>query len=289
MSGRSCLCPSGGCVGCSGSIHRRERKGPRGVGDEAALTADITALARQSGRYGYRQVTALRRDAGSRVNRIRIERIWRKAGLKVPHKQPERSWLWLNDGSCIRLRPGNPGHVWSYNFAGGRTHDGRKFRILSIINEASRKCLAMPVARRLQSQDVLAALSDLFMTRGLPAHICSDNAPDFLAKTVQHWLGRIGAKTLTIARGRPWENGHCESLASPPFGSTSRGATSSSMARSSTRWPRPRGCSRSGAGTTGGSAHTAAPVTARRPRKRLPRECRPPAPLCFAASVRIVL
>ena len=99
------------------------------------------------GRYGYRRVTALLRDAGWYVNRKRVERIWRREGLKVPQKQPKRGKLWLNDGSCIRLRPEYPGHVWSYNFVEGRTHDGRKFRILSIIDEASRECLALPVAR----------------------------------------------------------------------------------------------------------------------------------------------
>lgn len=176
---------------------------PRGADDEAALTADIIALARQFGRYGYRRVTALLRDAGWQVNRKRVERIWRKEGLKVPQKQPRRSRLWLNDGSCIRLRPEYPGHVWSYDFVEGRTHEGRKFRILSIIDEASRECLALPVARRLRSQDVLAALADLFLTRGPPAHIRSDNGPEFIAKAVQHWLGRIGMKTLYITPGSP--------------------------------------------------------------------------------------
>ena len=163
-----------------GQHRSTQRKEPRGADDEAALTADIIALARQYGRYGYRRVTALLRDAGWQVNRKRVERIWRKEGLKVPQKQPKRGRLWLNDGSCIRLRPEYPGHVWSYDFVEGRTHDGRKFRILSIIDEASRECLALPVARRLRSQDVLAALADLFVTRGPPAHIRSgveDGAP----------------------------------------------------------------------------------------------------------------
>ena len=150
---------------------------PRGADDEAALTEDIIALARQYGRYGYRRVTALLRDAGWHVNRKRVERIWRREGLKVPQKQPQRSRLWLNDGSRIRLWPEYPGYVWSCGFVEGRTHDGRKFRILSIIDEASRECLALPVARRLRSEDVLAALAELFVTRGPPAHIRSDNGP----------------------------------------------------------------------------------------------------------------
>ena len=148
---------------------------PRGAEDEQRLTDDIIALAKQYGRYGYRRVTALLRDAGWTVNRKRVERIWRKEGLKVPQKQPKRGRLWLNDGSCIRLRPEYPGHVWAYDFVEGSTHDGRKFRILTIIDEASRECLALIVARQLKHEDVLAALADLFIARGPPAHIRSDN------------------------------------------------------------------------------------------------------------------
>jgi putative transposase len=195
-----------------GQHRSTQRKTPRGADDEAALTEDIIALARQYGRYGYRRVTALLRDAGWHVNRKRVERIWRREGLKVPQKQPKRGRLWLNDGSCIRLRPEYPGHVWSYDFVEGRTHDGRKFRILSIIDEASRECLALPVARRLRSEDVLAALAELFVTRGPPAHIRSDNGPEFIANAVQQWLAKIGVKTLYITPGSPWENGYCESF-----------------------------------------------------------------------------
>ncbi|WP_120222558.1 IS3 family transposase [Sphingopyxis sp. FD7] len=195
-----------------GQHRSTQRKAPRGADDEAALTEDIIALARQYGRYGYRRVTALLRDAGWHVNRKRVERIWRREGLKVPQRQPKRGRLWLNDGSCIRLRPEYPGHVWSYDFVEGRTHDGRKYRILSIIDEASRECLALPVARKLRSDDVLAALAELFVTRGPPAHIRSDNGPEFIATAVQQWLAQIGVKTLYITPGSPWENGYCESF-----------------------------------------------------------------------------
>ena len=118
----------------------------------------------------------------------------------------------LEDGSCIRQRPEYPGHEWPYDFIGGRTHDGRKFRILSIIDDASRECLALPVARRLHSEDVLAALAELFVTRGPPAHIRSNNGPETIAKAVQQWLAKISAKTLYITPASPWENGHCESF-----------------------------------------------------------------------------
>jgi transposase InsO family protein len=176
------------------------------------LTEDIIALARQYGRYGYRRVTALLRSAGWHVNRKRVERIWRREGLKVPQKQPKRGRLWLNDGSCIRLRPEYPGHVWAYDFVEGRTHDGRKFRILAIIDEASRECLALLVARRIRSGDVLEILAELFVTHGPPAHIRSDNGPEFIATAVKEWLAQIGVQTLYITPGSPWENGYCESF-----------------------------------------------------------------------------
>ena len=141
---------------------------PQGRADEQALSADIIALASQFGRYGYRRITALLREAGWAVNVKRVERIWRREGLKVPAKQPKKGRLWLNDGSCIRLRPERPNHVWSYDFVESRTHDGRKFRMLNLIDEFTRECLAIDVARRLTSEDVLERLSDLFIRRGVP-------------------------------------------------------------------------------------------------------------------------
>ena len=153
-----------------------QRKVPRGRDDEAALTADIVELASRYGRYGYRRIAALLRDAGWRVNLKRVERIWRAEGLKVPQRQPKRGRLWLADGSCIRLRPDRPNHVWSYDFVQDRTHEGRKLRMLTVIDEYTRECLALPVARQLRSDDVLATLADLFAERGPPEHIRSDNS-----------------------------------------------------------------------------------------------------------------
>jgi transposase InsO family protein len=195
-----------------GQHRSTQRKVPFGADDELALTEDIIALARQYGRYGYRRVTALLHAAGWSVNHKRVERIWRREGLKVPQRQPKRGRLWLNDGSCIRLRPEYPGHVWAYDFVEERTHDGRKFRILTIIDEASRECLALVVARQLKHEDVLAALAELFIERGPPAHIRSDNGSEFIAAAVQTWLRQIGVKTLYIAPGSPWENGYNESF-----------------------------------------------------------------------------
>ena len=128
----------------------------------------MTAFAEQYGRYGYRRVTELLRREGWKVNHKRIERLWRREGLKVPKRQPKRRRLWLNDGSCIRLRPTHRDHVWSYDFVHHRTHDGRKFRMLTLMDEYTRECLAIDVARRLTSEDVLERLSDLFVRRGVP-------------------------------------------------------------------------------------------------------------------------
>ncbi len=180
--------------------------------DEAALTGAVVSLAAEYGRYGYRRITALLRAAGWRVNAKRVERIWRREGLKVPRRQPKRGRLWLNDGSCIRLRPCWPGHVWAYDFVQDRTHDGRRFRMLTVIDEYTRECLAIVVARRLTSDDVLQVLTDLFVERGPPGHIRSDNGPEFVAKVVRGWLGRVGVTTLFIEPGSPWENGCNESF-----------------------------------------------------------------------------
>ena len=119
---------------------------PRGRDDEERLSADIVELARQYGRYGYRKIAELLRRAGWLVNDKRVERIWRREGLKVPRKQPKRGRLWLTDGSCIRLRPEHRNHVWSYDFVEDRTHDRRRFRMLNVIDEFTHECLAIRVA-----------------------------------------------------------------------------------------------------------------------------------------------
>jgi len=146
------------------------------------------------------------------VNHKRVERIWRQQGLKVPRRQSKRGRLWLNDGSCIRLRPQHKDHVWAYDFVQGRTHDGRSFRMLTLVDEYTRECLAIDVARRLNSDDVLERLAWLFATRGVPEHIRSDNGSEFTATVVREWLNRVGVKTLFITPGSPWENGYVESF-----------------------------------------------------------------------------
>ena len=144
------------------------------------------------------------------VNHKSVERIWRKEGLKVPQKQPKRGRLWLNDGSCIRLRPQYKDHVWSYDFVMARTAEGRAFRILTVLDEYTRECLAILVKRHITSRDVINVLFELFIFRGIPEHIRSDNGPEFTSKDVRKWLSRLGVKTLFIEPGSPWENGYIE-------------------------------------------------------------------------------
>ena len=195
-----------------GQYRSTQRKAPATPDDEASLIADMTELARQYGRYGYRRITVMLRSAGWSINKKRVERLWRREGLKVPGKQPKRGRLWLNDGSCIRLRPERPRHVWSYDFVADRTHDGRPYRMLCIIDEFTREVLAIKVARRLNSTDVISALCDLFITRGIPDHIRSDNGPEFIAIALRQWIAAVGAKTAYIEPGSPWENGYVESF-----------------------------------------------------------------------------
>ena len=190
---------------------------PQGRADEDALTADIVALASQYGRYGYRRITAMLREAGWVVNAKRVEGSdacvrRRREGLKVPQKQTKKGRLWLGDGSCIRLRPERPNHVWSYDFVESRTHDGRKFRMLNVIDELTRECLAIRIDRKLNSTAVIDVLTDLFILRGVPSHVRSDNGPEFIAKAVRDWIDAMGAKTAFIEPGSPWENGYCESF-----------------------------------------------------------------------------
>ena len=180
--------------------------------DEPRLVQRIVALASDYGRYGYRRVTALLRGEGWPVNHKRVERLWRQEGLKVPQKQPKKRRLWLADGSCVRLRPMHRDHVWSYDFVADRTSDGRAFRMLTLIDEHSRECLAIDVARKLSSEDVLERLSDLFVRRGVPTYLRSDNGSEFTASKVRQWLTRLGVTTLFIEPGSPWENGYVESF-----------------------------------------------------------------------------
>lgn len=180
--------------------------------EERQLTKRIIELAKRYGRYGYRRIGAMLQNEGWKVNHKRVEKIWRQEGLKVPKKQPKRGRLWLNDGSCLRLRPLHKNHVWSYDFLAERTTDGRALRILAIIDEYTRECLHIVTERRLSSHDVLNVLFYLFIHRGVPHYIRSDNGSEFTAKAVRQWLSSLGVGTLFIEPGSPWENGYIESF-----------------------------------------------------------------------------
>ena len=159
-------------LGQSRSTQRRVR---HISSDEPRLVRRMIQLASSYGRYGYRKVTALLREEGWWVNHKRIERVWRQEGLKVPQKQPKRKRLSLVDRSCVRLRPQHQDHVWSYDFMHERTHEGRAFRLLTILDEYTRECLAIDVDRQMNHQDVWGRLAELFVDRGVPQYIRSDN------------------------------------------------------------------------------------------------------------------
>jgi transposase InsO family protein len=195
------------------NIHRstyryQARKRP----DEERLRVAITDLVYEYGAYGYRLVTGTLRNQGWKVNHKRVERIWREEGLKIPAKQKKRKHLWFTDGSCVRLRPEYRNHVWSYDFVMDRTSNGKAFRMLTLIDEYTRECLAIMVDRTLTRHDVLECLEDAFVRQGVPKHIRSGNGPEFRAKQVCEWLTEIGVKTQFIEPGSPWENGYNESF-----------------------------------------------------------------------------
>ena len=193
---------------------KRLEEGDAGVVDMETLLKGICSkkalLARSMAGHGYRRVTALLNAGGIEVGKDRVQRIWRREGLKVPKKQPKRSRLWLNDGSCIRLRPLYPNHVWSFDFVEAR-NDGRRLRLMTLIDEFSRRCLAIHVARRINALDVIEALADVMLVfEGIPAYIRSDNGPEMVAKVLRQWLKGLGSKSLYIEPGSPWENGYGE-------------------------------------------------------------------------------
>ena len=207
-----------------GQHRSTQRKVPQGRADKERLTDDIIELADKYGHYGYRMVTGLLNNAGWHVNHKRAEwrafvrhwsednGEWRREGLKVPQKQRKKGRLWLNDGFCVRLKPERANHVWSYDFVQDHTADGRAYRTLNTIDEYTREALMICVDRKLNSTDVLDVLTDLFILRGPPDYIRSDNGPEFIALKVRDWIAAVGAKTAYIEPGSPWENGYCESF-----------------------------------------------------------------------------
>ncbi len=196
-----------------GQIRSSSRDVPRPDPFRARLRERIIALAKEYGRYGHRTVTDMLRLEGWDVGNDRVYTMWRHEGLNVPTKQPKRARLWRADGSCLRLRPAYRNHVWSYDVVADRTHAGRPFRILNIIDEYTRACLAPHVARQIRSQDVIVVLADLFVRHGQPVHIRLDNGPECMARNLKTWLKNVlGVEPLYIVPGSPWENGYGESF-----------------------------------------------------------------------------
>jgi hypothetical protein len=233
-----------------GQHRSTQRRIPTWPDDEERLTADIVELARQYGRYGYRKIAELlRTTAGWVVNDKRVERIWRREGLKVPAKQPKRSRLWLADGLCLRLRAERPNHVWSYDFVEDRTHEGRKYRMLNIIDEFTHECLAIRIDRKLKSVDVIDVLSDLFILRGVPERLRSDNGPEFVGRPCKTG-SRLSERRRLISR--PAAPGRTASSRASTLGS----GTSCWMGRFSISSRRPGSWSKAGGAITTPNART---------------------------------
>ncbi len=187
----------------------------RKVRTDRPLAQRMVALSRENPRYGYRRVWALLRREGFEVNKKRVHRLWREEGLKVPDKQHKRRRL-LGDSEngCKRKRAEHRDHVWSYDFVIDRTEDGRRLKMMPIVDEYSRECLTIKVERSITAEDVVRTLATLFERRGEPSFIRSDNGPEFIAKAVKCWLEASGIKTLYIEPGSPWENAYSETFIS---------------------------------------------------------------------------
>jgi len=178
--------------------------------DEAKLVRKIHKLAIRHSRYGYRRITALLRREGLRVNKKRVHRIWKSEGLGLPRRRPRRRRMGPVDEIINKAE--YPNHVLSYDFVEDRTERGGKLRILAIIDEYTRECLAIRVKPSISASAVTRVLEWLFLTRGVPKYIRSDNGPEFISKAVCQWLKESGCQTLFIKPGSPWENGYIESF-----------------------------------------------------------------------------
>jgi transposase InsO family protein len=176
----------------------------------------MVELSRENPRYGYRRVWALLRREGWPVNKKRVHRLWRQEGLKVPERQRKRRRLLLgeSENGCTRRRAEHKDHVWSYDFVMDLTEDGRRLKMMPVVDEYTRECLSIDVERSITAEDVVDTLASLFRSRGEPTFIRSDNGPEFIAKAVKQWLELCGVRTLYIEPGSPWENAYSETFIS---------------------------------------------------------------------------
>ncbi|MDB4807696.1 IS3 family transposase [bacterium] len=190
-----------------------QRYKSRRVDDERGLLRDMRLLARPRPRFGSGRIHRLLTQRGWTVNEKRVHRLWKREHMQVPRKQHrKRRFPGGSENSCVRHRARYKDHVWSYDFVTDRTEDGRQLRLLVVIDEYTRECLAIEVGRSLTAQDVMSVLEYLFAVRGIPEHIRSDNGPEFVSKAICRWLKEADDKTLFIAKGSPWENGYVESF-----------------------------------------------------------------------------
>ena len=190
------------------SLRYRSRRGQRDV----ALADELGRLARRHPRYGYRRMCALLRHRGWNVNPKRVARVWREAGLRVPQRQRKRRQLGHSDNGIVRHRPEYENHVWTYDFIADQTEDGRRLKLLVVMDEFTRQVLTIRCSRSCTGPDVVNTLGKLFRLHGVPEHIRSDNGPEFIAKAVRSFLKQLGVGTLFIQPGAPWENAYIESF-----------------------------------------------------------------------------
>ncbi len=196
-------------VGQHRSTQRRKATVPD---DEIRLLTDMRELAAKHPRYGYRRIHKLLCRQGWRVNHKRVQRLWRREGMRVPRRRRKRARIGHSGNSCTRRRAEAKDHDWSYDFLFERTEDGRRLKILVAVDEYTRECLCMHVARSISARDVVGLLASVMIERGVPGHIRSDNGPEFVATAVRDWLPSIDTKTLFIGPGAPWENAYVESF-----------------------------------------------------------------------------
>jgi len=179
---------------------------------DKALTAQIIKLAHKHKRYGYRFITAKLRQDGWVVNSKRVQRIWQKEGLQVPYRRKYKKSTGSSANSCDIRKADYPNHVWTYDFISDQTEDGRSLKVLTVLDEFTRESPAIEVGSSIKSNYVIAILEYLFMVRGVPKYIRSDNGPEFISDAIKRWLGGQGVETLYIEPGSPWENGYIESF-----------------------------------------------------------------------------
>lgn len=196
-------------IGQPRSSQRYEHRKPI---KDGALRKRMRELSRKKKRYGYRRIWVLLRREGWCVNRKRVQRLWREEGLRIVARQRKRRRLGSSENSAVRQRATHKNHVWSYDFVMDQTEDGRRLKILPVVDEYTRECHVILVKRSITAEDVVSLLSYLFSVHGEPEFIRSDNGPEFIAHAVQRWLERSGVRTLYIAPGSPWENAYSESF-----------------------------------------------------------------------------